>query len=217
MTETKEFPDRAAAVPAKIQSEQTEPLPAPSGRKKTQFGKKNRSKLIFYICGLALPLLQFAVFYIGVNINSVLLAFQKYDIREGYSFAGFENFAKVFRDFAELEYLGNSILNSLILFAFTLLGMFAALLFSFYISKKHFGCKLFRTVLFLPNIISNIVLVLMFKYFAENFIPTILELITGIIIPGCFLRQAVILHFGRYCSSQSGAGSERRYCCLAGR
>ena len=83
MTETKEFPDRAVAVPAEIQSEQTEPLPAPSGRKKTQFGKKNRSKLIFYICGLALPLLQFAVFYIGVNINSVLLAFQKYDIREG--------------------------------------------------------------------------------------------------------------------------------------
>lgn len=179
MIETKEFPDRAVAVSTKIQSEQTEPLLAPSGRKKTQFGKKNRSKLIFYICGLALPLLQFAVFYIGVNINSVLLAFQKYDIREGYSFAGFENFAKVFRDFAELEYLGNSILNSLILFAFTLLGMFAALLFSFYISKRHFGSKLFRTVLFLPNIISNIVLVLMFKYFAENFIPTILELITG--------------------------------------
>ena len=41
---------------------------------------KRRKELIFFICLVAYPMLQFLVFYVGVNINSVLLAFQKFDL-----------------------------------------------------------------------------------------------------------------------------------------
>ena len=38
-----------------------------------------KGKILFYACIVALPLLQFAIFYIGVNINSFVLAFQQWD------------------------------------------------------------------------------------------------------------------------------------------
>ena len=41
--------------------------------------RKIDKKLIFYIACFALPVLQFLIFYIGVNFQSILLAFQKYD------------------------------------------------------------------------------------------------------------------------------------------
>ena len=41
----------------------------------------------------AFPVLQFCIFYIGVNIKSILFAFQSYDYDAGkYIFNGFENF-----------------------------------------------------------------------------------------------------------------------------
>ena len=39
---------------------------------------KKKKRLIFYIAVIALPVLQFAIFYLYVNFNSVILAFQKY-------------------------------------------------------------------------------------------------------------------------------------------
>ena len=69
----------------------------------TKRGEKTakRREMLFYILMIALPVLQFCIFYIGVNFNSILLAFQTYD-REGntFRFAGFENFVFQFREFA---------------------------------------------------------------------------------------------------------------------
>ena len=50
-------------------------------------------KLIFYIAMMAIPVIQFCIMYIGVNFNSILLAFQKYNIDTGrYVYNGFQNF-----------------------------------------------------------------------------------------------------------------------------
>ncbi|MFR6640369.1 MAG: hypothetical protein ACLUSP_02680 [Christensenellales bacterium] len=46
--------------------------------------KSKVSDMIFYCCLLAIPVLQFCVFYIGVNLNSILLSFQgNYDFGLG--------------------------------------------------------------------------------------------------------------------------------------
>ena len=50
---------------------------------------KKKSRLIFYICGVAWPVIQFIVFYVFVNFNSILLSFRNFDIQNGYSFARF--------------------------------------------------------------------------------------------------------------------------------
>jgi ABC-type polysaccharide transport system permease subunit len=64
--------------------------------------RRRRAEKVFYWMMLALPLLQFCVFYIAVNFNSILLSFQSIetDISGGgyiYSWVGFENFSEVIR------------------------------------------------------------------------------------------------------------------------
>jgi len=63
---------------------------------------KRKQDLIFYVVMLAIPMLQFAIFYIGVNFNSFLMSFQKFDEASKefvfLDFANlFDNFARVFR------------------------------------------------------------------------------------------------------------------------
>ena len=61
----------------------------------------------FYIGFMALPMLQFVIFYIGVNVNSVLLAFKDITFTNGaYSFGWtFSNFTKWFMDVNEFALL----------------------------------------------------------------------------------------------------------------
>ena len=159
-------------------------------KKNLNSSRKNRGKNIFYWTMLAFPLLQFAIFYIGVNLNSFALAFQEFDLYDdGLKFVGFDqlfmNFKAVFLEFQEADYLlkafGNSILAYLIgLFV----GLTLALLFSYYLYKKFFMSKFFKVILFLPFIISSIILVIIYKYFVENAIPAFVLQLTGLEIEG---------------------------------
>ena len=80
---------------------------------KTKFfsSSKRRYNLFLFVM-LLYPMLQFIIFYIGVNVNSILLAFQKYDSVEGYVPAGFSNFADLIRDFVIEGALVKEIVNS---------------------------------------------------------------------------------------------------------
>ena len=131
---------------------------------------KSKSSLIFYICIVALPTLQFLIFYIGVNFNSLILAFKEYDGGTAH-FAGFSNFETAFRNLVHDPELTPAIRNSLILYVCTVLITFGALVFAFYIYKQRFGSAVFRFILFLPQIISSVVLVLIFMYFVEEGLP----------------------------------------------
>lgn len=142
--------------------------------------KTNWKNVVFCCLVLAFPLIQFAVFYIGVNFNSIVLSLKNYDYDTGtYSFAGLDNFKLVIHNFNELYVLKKSFVNSVILICCSLfIGMSLSIHFSFFIHKKVFGYKVYKIVLFLPNIVSMIVMVLVFKYFIESALPDILEQIT---------------------------------------
>lgn len=142
--------------------------------------KKRQKEFLFFICLLALPLAQFCVFYIGVNFNSLLLTFRNYDFEKGYSFAGFDNISRVWHSLTSDPALIYSVRNSLIVYAAGLLiGTTLALVFSYFIYKKAPLAGLYRVVLFLPSIISSIVMVTLYKYFCEEAIPGIYQAITG--------------------------------------
>ena len=127
---------------------------------------------IFFWCIITLPLLQFCIFYIGVNLNSFLLAFRNYDYETGYSFAGFNNFKRVWYDWINNEIFGVMFANSFLTYVVTLfVGLTLALLFSYFIYKKMPLSNMFRVMLFMPNILSTLVMALLFKYFSENAIP----------------------------------------------
>ena len=120
------------------------------------------------------------MFYILVNLNSVLLAFKKYQYDDGglYEFVGWENFSNVFKNLTQLDYILINLKNSLLLYLFGLLvGVPVALLFSYYIYKKSIGSKIFKVILFLPSIISSIVMVTIFRYFSERALPELINMI----------------------------------------
>ena len=64
--------------------------------------KIDRNDLIFIVTLLILPTLQFCIFYIGTNLNSFALAFQRYENGK-YVPNGWENFRKVFSDLASSQ------------------------------------------------------------------------------------------------------------------
>ena len=144
-------------------------------RKKSGLRRLAKQRAFFW-CLIALPLAQFCVFYIGVNFNSFLLAFRHYGYTEGYSFAGWDNFRRVWYDWVNNESFSTMFLNSLLTYAVTLVvGITLALLFSYFIYKKMPLSNLFRVMLFMPNILSTLVMVLLFKYFTENAIPELFD------------------------------------------
>ena len=56
-------------------------------------GSARKKELIFYFSVVALPLLQYFIFYICVNFNSILLAFKQYKVVGGREFWEYYNTA----------------------------------------------------------------------------------------------------------------------------
>lgn len=141
--------------------------------KKSKRNKEKRNWLLFYIIMAAFPVLQFCIFYIGVNIKSILFAFQSYDYDSGkYIFNGFENFKAIFDRIS----LGGSYVtmfkNSFLVYFWCLIiSVPLALLFSYYIYKHYICSAFFKVLLFMPSILTSIVLVNLFRYMANIVIP----------------------------------------------
>ena len=134
--------------------------------------------LLFYSLLLALPLLQFCIFYVGVNLNSVLLAFKTYTGNNAYAWLGLGNFERLFENFSQLTLYRVALGNSLTLFFVgTAVGLVCGLLFSYYIYKKALFSGFFKVMLFMPSIIPSIALVLMFKQVADSALPEVLALL----------------------------------------
>lgn len=148
-------------------------------KRKNNIGKRN--KLLFYIAVMALPCLQFVIFWICVNVNSIFLAFRDYHPDTNtFTFYGFNNFKAVIADLKNITFLAPAIKNSVIVY---LCGIFIStplsVIFSYYLYKKRLMHKTFKTILFLPHILSSLIVVLLYKYFVDRAIPGIYLALTG--------------------------------------
>ena len=168
-------------------------------------------KVLFYISIVAIPVVQFAIFYIGVNINSIVLAFQSWDGILGEYVWGIDSFVKVVTDLFTDPKLIISMRNSVLLFVVgTIVGTTLALLFSYYIYKKHFGHRFFKVILFIPNVVSSVTLAIMLRYFLTEASKAIIgiELLTHTntkLIT--FIAMSIMLSFGVQTLIFSGAMS----------
>lgn len=145
--------------------------------KKGVFWSEKRKDVLFYSLAIALPVLQFCIFYIGVNFNSILLSFQTYDrTTERLIFCGFENFKNVLTEFFTGYTLKNGFFNSLKVWALTtVITLPLSLLFSYFIYKKFPLAKFFKIALFLPQVVSGMVTVVVYMYFIERAVPMLVE------------------------------------------
>ena len=163
---------QAEESPVKEETQKKEKTPR---LKKTPKIKKrvDKSELIFYCCIIALPLLQILIFYFYVNFNSIMMAFKSYNsITDKFTWDwGVNNFPKFIKDLKSMILL-DSLWNSLIVWLCTsVLGTFLCVLFAYYIYKKWFLAKTFKFFLFLPSVLPSILLVIVFKFFADEAIP----------------------------------------------
>lgn len=135
--------------------------------------KAKRNERIFITCMLIIPLTMFCVFYIGVNFNSILLAFKQYNTTTGgYEWAGFSQFKLFFDTIANEPFMKYSIRNTFIYFAISLFVLLPIqVLNAYYVYKKRFLGKFFKVMLFMPSILSTVVMVTIFRFFATSGLP----------------------------------------------
>ena len=147
---------------------------------------RKQKDYIFILLVTIIPLIQFAIFYVYVNLNSFIMAFQTYDSETGkYVFYGWENFRLAFSKVSSEPLVWMQIKNSIFSYLGTVfLGIPLALMFSFYIYKKCPCGGIFKVLLFLPSILSPIVFVTLFKYSVNSALPEIIQQIFYVQIKG---------------------------------
>lgn len=134
-----------------------------------------RRDLWFYVLLMAFPVIQFCVFYIGVNAKSIVMAFQRIDIVGGTTQWTLENIKEALRMMATMPQMLSILSVSVVSYLLTQgIGIPLALFFSYYIYKKLPGHGFFRIILFLPSIISSIVLATIYQFFVERAVPAML-------------------------------------------
>ena len=148
--------------------------------KNNSIAKLKRKDAIFYGLMIAYPIIQFLIFYVGVNFNSFLLTFQKIDTRTGEISYTLENFSMVWKELTRGDLARTCLKNSVtVYFSTSWVITPLALFFSFYIYKKMAGWGAFRVILYIPSIISGIVLALIMKLFYNFAIPDFIDNLFG--------------------------------------
>lgn len=160
-----------------------------SRKKKSKMGKGSK---VFYWAMFSLPLLQFIIFYIGVNFNSILMAFQNIYIERDTvnggvkyvtEFAGLDTFKRFFT----VELAGatgkfaTAIPNSLIYLAFSVVVVIPlGLIFSYYVYKNYKFSGMYKIFLFLPSVICSLILVIFYSGIVDQAYPALMQLLTGV-------------------------------------
>ena len=168
-----------------------------NGRKKNNFARKKFWRdALFYALITCVPIAQFCVFYIGVNVNSIAMSFQKYDrTTNTFAWAGFANYKQFFSDLGSNGMWKIAFSNSTVALLFALfITKTLAVLFAFYIYKHKFLAKEFRVILFIPSIISSLVTASVFTQFADGALPKIFSNIVGHPVQGLLANEKT--HFG---------------------
>ena len=145
--------------------------PFPEKKKKRKMLVTTRNAHIFCACVLAFMLVQWVIFFFYGNINSILLAFQHFDPETetqvyypiGQLFTNFGNFVTDL--FSTTRPLGRYFLNGMAYHLTGLICLPLSLIFAFVIYKDMLASGFMKVVLFIPSIVSAMVIALLFKTF----------------------------------------------------
>lgn len=138
--------------------------------------KKDWKTKAFIVLMLAWPVAHFAVFWIYTNARTFYLTFFNFNTQLArYEFYGFTRFENIVRAIVHKEdaSIVNYVKNSLLVFPvenFVMLPL--SFLCAYFMSKKLPMSGFFRTVFFLPSILSTVVLAMAYRFmFDADFGP----------------------------------------------
>lgn len=140
------------------------------------------SKHIFCYSLLLVPIIHFIIFWLLVNVNTLLLPFQQ---EKTGSFT-WDNFKYIFTLLGAGGELQVALLNTLRYYIQHMLTAFViAPLFAYFLYKNILGSKLFNILFMLPMIVSGIVMISIYKTMvgADGPISVLYEKITGNSMP----------------------------------
>ncbi len=136
-------------------------------KKKKRKVFRSKQSLIFYVGLMIIPVVQFLIMYVAVNINTFVLAFTpsgKGEAIQPWTY----NFSYWFTEVGgSTTQLVSAIKVSVKSYLIMLLAIPTGLFFAYYIFKKLPGAMFFRLMLFLPSMISAIVLVQIYENFLQ--------------------------------------------------
>ena len=115
-------------------------------------------RIVFIVGMLALPLLQWLVFFVFVNINTITMSFQdqRPNADPGFSLVNYRNFLMDLRSTDKFLY---AIRNSLLFGLNDLFLLFISLVLAYFFYKKIRWSSFFRIIFFLPSIISIVIFI----------------------------------------------------------
>lgn len=136
------------------------------GNKKTRRLTKRASEIIFIIAMLFFPILQFVIFWIIPNFDSIIMGFQN-PVDGSFTFENFKKFfdllgqGKIEGKYNEIIY---AIKNSLIYFAVNIfISTPLVIFFSYLLFRRIPMAGVFKIVFYLPSIIGGVVTATLFR------------------------------------------------------
>lgn len=141
-----------------------------AGRHSGKRGKKFQLKRTIFIWSmLFIPILNFLVFWLYVNFDSILLAFQNIDYSSGgheyWTFGNFKEIARLFKEGNMIQY-GLNTLKFWVLS--TIWSIPHSILLTYVFHKKLRGRKVYRVLLYIPSIICSVALAGIFESFINS-------------------------------------------------
>lgn len=134
-----------------------------AGKRKMSGEKKNQTIFLFLM--LIIPVVNWLVFWLYINLSSIELAFLDARTQE----FTFNNFITFWENLtAEDGEIGIAVKNTFLYFGTSLFIILpAGLLMSYFLYKEVFGYKVFRVVFYLPAIISGVAMVAVYTNFID--------------------------------------------------
>lgn len=153
---------------------------------------KKAKKNIFVALMLLIPVVHFIIFWVIVNFNSILYAFQRQDPLTGNVLFTWGNFAAVKKLF-ELGTMKTALVNTLITCGFQTIFLLPwAFFLTYFLYKKIRLSGLWRTLLFVPTVLPAVAMTSIFSYLVHPEAPF------GIILKTLFGESTNFMYNEKY-------------------
>jgi len=114
-------------------------------------------RAIFLLSFISIPTIYFLVFYVYVNANSFVMAFQT--TKRGVTYWTLDNFKRFFSDIATNgSEMGIAFRNTFITFGVNLFIFLNGFFVSYFLYKKVFMYRVFKVCFFLPSLIAGTII-----------------------------------------------------------
>ncbi len=140
--------------------------------------KRQTQKVIFLLIAVVPAMIGYLVLDLYPNISSIYYSFFDYDGVAPKIFIGIDNYTRMFSDPNFWNACKNSLIMLLVFPTFTIL---ISLLLSYQLSNKNFfEFRIHRNVYFLPNVLSSVIVALIFTFLYDGSFGLINKVLNGI-------------------------------------